>query len=116
MQKLLSPYGESHIAVNGREAIEEFEQAIKDKNPYDLICLDIMMPEIDGFQALKEIRKIEEQNRIFGPDAVKIIMTTSVDNPKNIMEAFNAQCEAYLIKPIDRTKIIEHMQKLGFLA
>lgn len=115
MQKLLLPYGEAHVAVNGQEAVEVFARALTDNEPYDLVCLDIMMPEMDGLQVLKEIRRLEGENGIVGPYWVKIIMTTSVDEPKRILEAFNSQCEAYLIKPIERENFIEQLQKFDLV-
>jgi two-component system chemotaxis response regulator CheY len=115
MHKLLSPCGECHIAVNGREAVEVFAQALHDGEPYDLVCLDIMMPEMDGFEVLRKIRKIEEKKGIIGPDWAKIIMVTAVNRPESIMQAFNSQCEAYLIKPIDGEKMLDHLRQFGLL-
>ena len=116
MHKLLSPYGECHIAVNGREAVEVFAQALDEGEPYDLICLDIRMPEMDGFEVLREIRRIEEKKGIVGPHWVKIIMVTAVNEPRSIMQAFSSQCEAYLLKPIEREKLLVHLRNLGLLS
>jgi two-component system chemotaxis response regulator CheY len=99
MQRLLAPFGESDIAEGER---------------YDLVCLDIMMPEMDGQTVLKEIRKIEEESGLGGLDGVKILMTTALNDPKNIMQAFNSQCEGYLVKPIDRAKLITLLHDFGF--
>lgn len=116
MHKLLSPYGECHIAVNGREAVEVFAQALDEGEPYDLICLDIRMPEMDGFEVLREIRRIEEKQGIVGPHWVKIIMVTAVNEPRSIMQAFSSQCEAYLLKPIEREKLLVHLRNFGLLS
>lgn len=48
LQKLLAPYGECHIAVNGKEAISAFAMALESGERYDRVCLDIMMEEKDG--------------------------------------------------------------------
>lgn len=64
MQKFLAPYGESHVAINGEEAIAVFTNAINSGDPYQLICLDIMMPEMNGHVVLQEIRAIEESREI----------------------------------------------------
>lgn len=115
LQKILSPYGECEAAVNGKEAVEAFEAAHEKKEPFDLICLDIMMPEMDGQEVLKEIRKWEEEKKILGLDGVKVIMTTALGDSKNIMESFREQCEAYVVKPIDKNKLLNEIKLLGLL-
>ena len=61
LQKILAAYGECDIAIHGKEALEAFRLARDEREPYDLICLDIMMPEMDGQETLKMIRKTEEE-------------------------------------------------------
>ncbi len=106
LQTIFSGYGECHVAVDGKEALFAFEQATAEEAPYDVICLDIMMPEMDGQEVLKKIREFEERKGIFGSDSVKIIMTTALDDSENIKKAFREQCESYLIKPISKSKLI----------
>jgi two-component system, chemotaxis family, chemotaxis protein CheY len=117
LSTLLSEYGVCHVAVNGREALEAIERAFEGNNPYDLICLDIMMPVMDGQEALLELRKMEEHRGIRGLDTTKVIMITAIDDSKNIMKAFRqGQCEAYLTKPLDRTKLVSHIRELGLIS
>jgi len=117
LSTVLAEYGVCHVAVNGEEALAAVARGFEEKNPYDLICLDIMMPVMDGQQALQEIRKIEEKIGIMGIDATKVIMITAVDDSKNIMKAFRqGQCEAYLTKPLDREKLLKHLVDLGLVA
>lgn len=113
LQKLLAPYGEVHIAINGREALAAFQMAQSERTPYALICLDIVMPDMDGQMVLREIRGLEEAAGIARKDGVKIIMTTVVQDPLTIMSAFTHQCEAYLVKPLDKGKLIETLNRLG---
>ncbi len=115
MQKFLAPYGESHVAVNGNEAIEAFTQAINSDEPYQLICLDIMMPEMDGHATLKEIRAFEENKGIMVGDGVKIIMTTAFGDMDNKLTAVKEFCDAYLVKPIDRSKVLELIDSFGLI-
>lgn len=115
MRKLLMPYGRCDMAVNGMEAIEIFSQAMKSSQRYDLVCLDIMMPEMDGQAALEKIRNMEEERGIQGLEMVKIIMTTVLDDIKNIMYACKSGCEVYLIKPIDKQKLLKVLGSLRLM-
>jgi two-component system chemotaxis response regulator CheY len=112
LQSFLSQYGECHIAVNGREAISAFRVAQESGKHYDLICMDIMMPEMDGQSAVKEIRAIEEAGGTFSTHGAKIIMTTALDDVKNVMQSFAALCDAYVFKPIDTGKLLGHIKDL----
>lgn len=103
------------IAVDGNEAVVAFKQAMDEKEPYDLICLDIMMPNMDGRQALKLIRQIESEHGIRGLDCVKVIMTTALGDSKSIMGSFREGCEAYIVKPIKRDDLFQEMRNLGIL-
>ena len=115
MHRILSPHGETDIAVNGREALTAFKAARAAKTPYDLICLDIMMPEMDGLQVLKEIRTIEAESGIGGLEGVKVIMTTAMGNKESILNAFRSGCEAYVVKPVDPHKLLEKVRELGLI-
>ncbi len=99
LNALLKPYGNCDIAENGIEAIKAVKKAFEKRQRYDLICLDILMPEMDGQETLKKIREIEIKNEISNSDRVKIIVTTALSDGKSIMEAFRKQCEAYIVKP-----------------
>ncbi len=103
MEKLLKKYGEVDIALDGTKGIELFEQSIMSKEKYEIIFLDIMMPNIDGYKVLKSIKNIEYSNDIDEPS--KVVMTTALDDFKSVKTAFDEQCEAYLIKPISKEKI-----------
>ena len=116
LQSCLIDHGDCFIAVNGREAVHAFQIALDEGAPYDLICLDIMMPEMDGHEALKAIRQIENDHGTEGLDGVKIIMTTALDDPKNAMGAFKAGCQSYIVKPIVKEKLLEEIEKLGLLS
>ena len=113
LQKMLASYGEVEIAVDGKEALEAFRLAKGNDENYDLICLDVMMPGMNGHEVLAQIRKIEEVAGIGGLDRVKIMMTTALDDSQNIMKAFGSQCDAYLTKPIFREKLEEQLENIG---
>lgn len=115
MMRFLSKYGECDVTVDGSEAVEAFTMAIESGEGYDLICLDIMMPEVDGYQALKKIREIEKERKIPEEKAVKIIMTTALNEGKNVRKAFCLGCTAYAGKPIDQDKFENELRKLKLI-
>ena len=115
MQSYLSKIADCDIAGDGDKAIEAFVRAMNEKAPYDLICLDIMMPNVDGYETLIAIRQIESELEIAGPDCVKIIMTTVLEDSKNVVRAFREGCEAYIIKPVEKKKLFEEIEKLGLI-
>ena len=113
---ILSPHGHCDIAVNGKEAIEAFNHAWNEKKPYDLICLDIMMPELNGQEALKIIREIEQSNGVRQVDEVKVIMTSALGDTRNVVDAFyQGGATSYLVKPIDHRKVLEELRNLGLM-
>ena len=112
LQTFLSPYGDCVIAVNGFETVETFQDALDAGEPYDLICLDILMPEMNGHEALKAIRQAEREHEVDVSDLVKVIMATSKDSVQDIAEAFASGCDAYVVKPVNREKLCEEMRKL----
>jgi two-component system chemotaxis response regulator CheY len=113
LSSIVSEFGAVDVAVDGQEAVEAVRISYETDKPYDLIFLDIMLPAKDGQQVLKEVRAIEEERAIFASSCVKVIMTTALSDPRNIMEAFRSQCEAYVTKPYSRKKIVEELEKLG---
>ncbi len=115
MQEMLKVYGPTHIAVNGREAVEAVRKALEQGRPYDLICMDIMMPVMDGQKALQAIRELEESKGIISTRGAKILMTTALDDPRNIIDSFKGLCDAYLVKPINKNSLLEELRKLKLI-
>jgi two-component system, chemotaxis family, chemotaxis protein CheY len=115
MTDILSPFGTCDTADNGTDAIALFEKALAEGTPYDLICLDILMPEMDGHQVLKQIRSIEDSMGIDTPDAVKIIMVTSESDVDIILKAYNIRCDVYVTKPISRQIIVDKIRYLNLI-
>ena len=117
LQKLLGTYGQCDVVVNGREAIDAHCLALDSNEPYDLICLDIMMPEVDGIEALKAIRIKETSSNVALQQEVKIVMTTALDSPRDFIEAhYSGGCTDYLVKPIDTKKLLKLLMNYGLIS
>ena len=110
----LADHAEIEVAVNGREAVDQFQLALSQQKPFDLVLLDIIMPEMDGQQALKLIRFAEQHD--LAPDRKKavIIMTTALNSPENMEEAlWEGDCTDYLVKPIVRADLMAMLRRYG---
>lgn len=116
LQEFLTPFGDCDLANDGREGLNNFKTAWESKQPYDLICLDIMMPNVDGIEMLRTIRDFEKSNDIYGGNRTKIIMVTAVGDHATILESFIGGAASYIVKPVQRKKLIQEMQNLGLIA
>ena len=115
MANFLSKYGDCDVTVDGMEAVDAFMLAMEEGEPYDLVCLDIMMPVMDGYQALMGIRNLEKERGIQEDEGAKIIMTTALNDEKNVKMAFEYGCTIYSGKPIDQQRFEQAMKKLGLI-
>jgi len=115
LKKMLQPYGECDLVANGQEAVDAIRLARNKREPYRLICLDIMMPEMDGRTALKIIRTEEEDAGLLPSQSVKVIMTTALRDIENVASAYRELCDAYLCKPIEREKLVGLLGELDLL-
>ena len=115
LQSFLSEYGDCLVVNNGLEAIKAFKEAFDEGQPYDLICLDIMMPEMDGYEALESIRKIENERGIDDPDGVKVIVTSALDDSADVKGVFKSGLEAWIVKPFGKRNLLKEMEKLGLV-
>ncbi|HEX3133769.1 MAG TPA: response regulator [Planctomycetota bacterium] len=114
LSSMFKPYGTSVVVADGDAVIRVVTTELVKQQPFDLICLDIMMPGLDGQACLRCIRAIEQGFGRFAGDGTKILMTTALNAPESILTAFRSQCEGYLVKPIDRSRLTAQLASLGF--
>jgi two-component system, chemotaxis family, chemotaxis protein CheY len=112
LQTFLSRYGECHIAVNGREAVEAFRSAWSEAK---------IRSDLHGHHDARNgrprggsaARALEEARGILSTSGAKIIMTTAVDDMKEVIRCFQELCDAYLMKPIDLAQLLSHMRSFN---
>lgn len=115
LRSFLMTLFEVDIVVNGREAVEAFKISHEEDRPYDLILMDIMMPEVDGIEALQKIRAMENDQEL--RPRVKVIMTTALDDPQTVIKTFyDGEASAYIVKPVVKEKLYEELEKLGLIT
>lgn len=86
-------------AENGQKAIERY----KELEP-ELVIMDITMPEVDGIQAVKEIKKID-------PGA-KIVMCSAMGQQAMVIEAIQAGAKDFIVKPFQADRVVEAVKKV----
>jgi len=103
-------------AENGRDALEKYVANLG-SNPYDLIFLDIVMPELDGNETAKTIRRMELERGITPDKGVNIIVLSSLNTPQDIIKSYvSAQSAAHLVKPLKVEKLKKTLHQLGLIT
>ena len=110
---ILKAYGPVDTAADGLGGLKAFNIALN-REPFDLIMLDIMLPRMDGQQVLKAIRRIEQERGVVGLEQVKIVMISALGDFSNVSQAFASACTSYLTKPILADKVQAELARLGF--
>jgi len=117
LKEVLVPYGDCDIVVDGEEAVHAFRLSMEEGTPYDLVCLDIMMPHMDGYEALKAIREMEKAGGIDPVDEVRVIMITALGDPGTVFRTlYKGAATSYLVKPIVKSKLIRELRNLGLIS
>jgi two-component system, chemotaxis family, chemotaxis protein CheY len=116
LAEILRPFGAAQIAVDGRGAVEAVRTAIETHRPFELICLDIQLPEMDGIAALKEIRLEENRAGTDPPVRAKVLMTTSASAKETVVRAIEAGCDGYMLKPYEPDRVVQQLRDFGLIA
>ena len=115
MQAYLSPFGECRLVENGRDALAAIEEAWEQGRTFDLVCLDIIMPEMDGHTVLTRIREMEAARGVTPSQAMKIIMTSGAGDMDHIAQAFEKDCMAYIVKPVLKSTLLDTLKELQLI-
>lgn len=117
MEFFLADHAETDSAKNGEEAVELFTRALTEGRPYQLVCLDILMPAMNGQVALKKMRQAEAAAGAAAAHKSVIIMTTAMNSREDMEEAlWQGDCTDYLVKPIILADLVALMRKYKLVS
>lgn len=112
LEVLLSKYGDCDAATNAEQAKTLFVQAIKEGMPYDLITIDIGLPDTNGIELIKFFSSLESKSPKLG--SKKIMVTGSAD-ADDVLDA-SQYCDGYITKPIKKDVLSKKLKRLGIGA
>ncbi|MBF0107944.1 MAG: response regulator [Magnetococcales bacterium] len=116
LEGILSPYGECVMAETSLQAVDLFREGYDRGDPFELVCLDIMMPDMDGQVALAQMRDIEKGKKISPNDQSIVIMVTALNSMQTVISSFDkGGCNAYLTKPVTKRSLLEKIKKYGLI-
>ena len=111
-QSFLEQKGECDIVEKGQDAINVFNRSIVQNEPYDIILLDINLPDIDGLNVLEIIREKEKRADLKTDKMIPVIMVTGIANKDFILRAVKLNCAGYIIKPVDKKILVEKIDSV----
>lgn len=115
LQRMVEPFGTCDIATDAGAALYAITAALEAGHHYDLICLDMQLPDGDGHQVLQQLRNLEEKRGLTYQQQCKVLVISVLKDGKTIMQAFRHQCEGYLTKPFDPERLQEQLLALNLL-
>lgn len=115
LQRIIEPYSKSDFAHNGTVAIEKYTKAFTKGSAYDLICLDLLLPEMDGFEVLRSVRQFEDEFNLPPEKRTKVIVVSTFNDQKTVAKAHAAGCDSYISKPFRKYMVLKTIEKLGLI-
>ncbi len=113
MSTMLREFGDCDVVASGFDAIDKVRAKLSRNEHYDLVILDILMPDLDGIRVLAAIRAAETERVAASATAARIVMITGLSEYESFEQAFRARCDAYVVKPISKCVLIRELSRIG---
>ena len=114
LQKALEAFGQCEEAEDGRQATAAFQRAWGESSPFDLLMLDLSMPDMDGKEVIHQIRRFERDMKVPNQGHTKIVMVTSHSEEDTVLACLRAGCNDFIVKPVDQEVLFKKLARLGF--
>jgi two-component system chemotaxis response regulator CheY len=112
MMAILNELGDCAAATHGQQGVEMVTEALMRGTPYDLITVDIEMPDMDGFAVLREIAARERGK---GAQPSKKLLISAQSSTTNVARAARSTCDAFLVKPVKKDVLIQKLKSVGLI-
>ncbi len=117
MTVYLAPFGDTVMANHGEDALDLFKDDLKNGHHFDVIFMDISMPDMDGHQVVQAMRDQEKAHKIPSSQRFRLVMITAHSDVKNVTESFFAgQADSYVTKPFTEESLLEELKKNDLLG
>ncbi|PCI22711.1 MAG: hypothetical protein COB67_13270 [SAR324 cluster bacterium] len=110
---ILSSVGQCETVDSGKNALVIFEEHLSLGKNFDIITLDVSMPEMDGTEVLFEMKVLEKDYHSQNVSSAKILMVSCLSDRDTVMTCIQAGCDGYLIKPFNKQSIFKQLAKIG---
>lgn len=116
LEFILSDYAQCETVADGIAAVKAFQNALKNRKPFHLVCMDILLPGMDGNQALEQIRQIEAKRALPPGKCAKVFMVSAHNEMKNVTRSFfQGQALTFISKPYTEEEIVAELKKFGLV-
>ncbi|HKP96749.1 MAG TPA: response regulator [Fibrobacteria bacterium] len=115
LMRIMQSFGTCDAACNGKEGWQAFCQAHDERDPYEVILLDILMPEMDGHELLGRIRGFEEERPLRADQIARIAMATVLHDKDSVLRSFRGQCDGFITKPYSAEVLVKDLRACGVL-
>ncbi len=112
LAKMMADFGECETVESGKEAFSAFTKAWENWRPFNIIFLDILMPEMDGREVLQKIRELEKEKNISKQHQVKILMVSGMSEKDMVLQCLKDGCDEFIVKPIEVQLLFEKINNL----
>jgi two-component system chemotaxis response regulator CheY len=114
LRSFVSKYGECDLARDGQQGLDAFMRSVEEQRPYDLICLDLQMPGLDGWTLVGLIRAREQEFQV--PTRSKILVITGTADAAAVVNIKKKGADGYLLKPVSGEKLLDQLVRLGLVT